>query len=190
MTVDDDPGADLHQWYGRFHYFAPDEVVPLDGRPMSRILVAGIGNVFLGDDAFGVEVVRRLDPSTLPTGVDVVDYGIRGVHLAYDLLDGRHHTVVLVDAVPLDDPPGTLAVLDVDPTGGGMPVDAHGMHPAAVLALLHDLGGTVDRVLVVGCAPRSSRSGWGSRSRWRRPSTRRCGWSRRSCATRCGAEWQ
>jgi hydrogenase maturation protease len=120
---------------------------------MSRILVAGIGNVFLGDDAFGVEVVRRLDPSTLPTGVDVVDYGIRGVHLAYDLLDGRHHTVVLVDAVPLDDPPGTLAVLDVDPTGGGMPVDAHGMHPAAVLALLHDLGGTVDRVLVVGCAP-------------------------------------
>jgi hydrogenase maturation protease len=121
---------------------------------MSRILVAGIGNVFLGDDAFGVEVVRRLDPSTLPTWAAVVDYGIRGVHLAYDLLDGRHHTVVLVDAVPLDDPPGTLAVLDVDPTGGGMPVDAHGMHPAAVLALLHDLGGTaVDRVLVVGCAP-------------------------------------
>ena len=76
--------------------------------------------------------------------MDVVDYGIRGVHLAYDLLDGRHHTVVLVDAVPLDDPPGTLAVLEVDPTGGGMPVDAHGMHPAAVLALLHDLGGTVE----------------------------------------------
>jgi hydrogenase maturation protease len=120
---------------------------------MSRILVAGIGNVFLGDDAFGVEVVRRLDSSTLPNGVDVVDYGIRGVHLAYDLLDGRHHTVVLVDAVPLDDAPGTLAVLEVDPTGGGMPVDAHGMHPAAVLALLHDLGGAVDRVLVVGCAP-------------------------------------
>jgi hydrogenase maturation protease len=114
-----------------------------------RVLVAGIGNVFLGDDGFGVEVVRRLDPATLPVGVDVTDYGIRGVHLAYDLLDGRHRTVVIVDAVPLDDPPGTLAVLQVDPTGGGAPVDAHGM----VLALLHDLGGSVDRVLVVGCAP-------------------------------------
>ena len=120
---------------------------------VSRVLVAGIGNVFLGDDAFGVEVVRRLDPATLPDGVDVVDYGIRGVHLAYDLLDGRWGTVVLVDAVPLDDPPGTLAVLEVDPTGSGTPVDAHGMHPAAVLALLHDLGGTVDRALVVGCTP-------------------------------------
>ena len=118
-----------------------------------RVLVAGIGNVFLGDDGFGVEVVRRLDPATLPAGVDVADYGIRGVHLAYDLLDGRHRTVVIVDAVPLDDPPGTLAVLQADPTGGGAPMDAHGMHPAAVLALLHDLGGSVDRVLVVGCAP-------------------------------------
>lgn len=125
---------------------------------MSRVLVAGIGNVFLGDDGFGVEVVRRLDMSTLHDGVDVVDYGIRGVHLAYDLLDGRWDTVVLVDAVPLDEPPGTLAVLEVDPTGdpdlvGAAALDAHGMHPAAVLALLRDLGGTVDRVLVVGCAP-------------------------------------
>jgi hydrogenase maturation protease len=120
---------------------------------VSRVLVAGIGNVFLGDDGFGVEVVRRIDPATLPARVDVVDYGIRGVHLAYDLLDGRHTTVVMVDAVPLDDPPGTLAVLEVDPTGGGAVLDAHGMHPAAVLALLHDLGGSVDRVLVVGCAP-------------------------------------
>jgi hydrogenase maturation protease len=123
-----------------------------------RVLVAGIGNVFLGDDGFGVEVVRRIDPTTLPEGVDVVDYGIRGVHLAYDLLDDRYATVVLVDAVPLDDPPGTLALLEIDPTGDGAAfdrtgVDAHGMHPAAVLALLRDLGGGVDRVLVVGCAP-------------------------------------
>ena len=119
----------------------------------SRVLVAGIGNVFLGDDGFGVEVVRRIDRASLPEGVDVADYGIRGVHLAYDLLDGRHTTVVMVDAVPLDEPPGTLAVLEVDPTAGGAPLDAHGMHPAAVLALLHDLGGSVDRVLVIGCAP-------------------------------------
>lgn len=118
-----------------------------------RVLVAGIGNVFLGDDGFGVEVVRRIDPATLPEGVDLADYGIRGVHLAYDLLDGRYRTVVLVDAVPLDEPPGTLAVLEADPGGDGAVLDAHGMHPAAVLALLRDLGGSVERVLVVGCAP-------------------------------------
>jgi hydrogenase maturation protease len=118
-----------------------------------RVLVAGIGNVFLGDDGFGVEVVQRIDPTSLHAGVDVADYGIRGVHLAYDLLDGRYGTVVMVDAVPLDEPPGTLAVLEVDPTGGGAVLDAHGMHPVAVLALLHDLGGSVDRVLVIGCAP-------------------------------------
>ncbi len=119
----------------------------------ARVLVAGIGNVFLGDDGFGVEVVGRIDRESLPDGVDVADYGIRGVHLAYDLLAGHYDTVVLVDAVPLDDPPGTVAVLEVDPTGGGAPMDAHGMHPAAVLTLLHDLGGAVDRVLVVGCRP-------------------------------------
>ncbi|MCV2487925.1 hydrogenase maturation protease [Geodermatophilus sp. YIM 151500] len=126
-----------------------------------RVLVAGIGNVFLGDDGFGVEVVRRLGSGTassgLPDGVDVVDYGIRGVHLAYDLLDDPPDTLVLVDAVPLDGPPGTLAVLEVpDRTAGDGPVpavDGHGLHPDAVLRLLRGLGGSVRRVLVVGCAP-------------------------------------
>jgi hydrogenase maturation protease len=120
------------------------------------VLVAGIGNVFLGDDGFGVEVVRRLDRAALPEGVDVVDYGIRGVHLAYDLLDGAHDTVVLVDALPLPDPPGTLAVLEV-PMDGELPdlpaVDGHGMTPVAVVELLKNLGGAVERVLVVGCRP-------------------------------------
>jgi hydrogenase maturation protease len=125
--------------------------------PSRRLLVAGIGNVFLGDDGFGVEVVHRLEQTPLPDAVDVVDYGIRGVHLAYDLLDGRHDTVVLVDALPLPDPPGTLAVLEV-PMDGGTPadpaaVDAHGMTPLAVVELLRSLGGAVDRVLVVGCRP-------------------------------------
>ena len=121
----------------------------------SRVLVAGIGNVFLGDDGFGVEVVRRIDPAGLPEGVDVADYGIRGVHLAYDLLDCRHGTLVLVDAVPLDEAPGTLALLEVDPADGTEVVvpDAHGMHPQAVLRLMRSLGGSVDRVLVVGCRP-------------------------------------
>jgi hydrogenase maturation protease len=120
------------------------------------VVVAGIGNVFLGDDGFGVEVVRRLDPGTLPAGVDVADYGIRGVHLAFDLLGGRHDALVLVDAVPLDDPPGTLAVLEVpvDGTTEGIPaVDGHGMTPVAVLDLLRTLGGSLRRAVVVGCRP-------------------------------------
>ncbi|MGW3809654.1 hydrogenase maturation protease [Micromonospora sp. NPDC005113] len=129
-----------------------------------RILVAGIGNIFLGDDAFGVEVVRRLRDAVLPPGVDVSDYGIRGIHLAYDLLDGRHDVLVLVDALPLDEPPGTLAVLQVDLDDPGWTLrpadvleapaaDAHGMDPESVLHLLRGLGGSVDRVLVVGCRP-------------------------------------
>ncbi|GAA4629566.1 hydrogenase maturation protease [Actinoallomurus vinaceus] len=126
--------------------------------PGRRVLVAGIGNVFLGDDGFGVEVVGRIDASALPATVDVADYGIRGVHLAYELLDGRHDTLIMVDAVPLDGPPGTLAVLEVDPPTGPEPppppaLDGHGMDPEAVLGLLRAIGGDVDRVLVVGCRP-------------------------------------
>jgi hydrogenase maturation protease len=128
-----------------------------------RVLVAGIGNVFLGDDGFGVEVVGRLDPGSLPASVDAVDYGIRGVHLAYELLDGRYDTLILVDAVPTGEPPGTVCVFEVAPggaRGGGaedagepVPIDGHGMTPTAVLDLLANLGGAVDRVLVVGCEP-------------------------------------
>jgi hydrogenase maturation protease len=120
------------------------------------VLVAGIGNVFLGDDGFGVEVANRLGTAALPAGVAVADYGIRGVHLAYELLDGRYDTLVLVDAVPLGDRPGTVAVLDatrrtVDAAGGT--VDAHAMSPDVVLAALHRLGAELERVLVVGCQP-------------------------------------
>ncbi|GAA0970985.1 hydrogenase maturation protease [Acrocarpospora macrocephala] len=122
-----------------------------------RVLVAGIGNVFLGDDGFGVEVVNRIDASALPSRVDVVDYGIRGVHLAYELLNGRHDTLIMVDAVPIEGPPGTLAVLEVDDAdavvAGPVPVNGHGMHPQAVLELLRNLGGGVRRVLIVGCRP-------------------------------------
>ena len=136
----------------------------MTGHRDGRVLVAGIGNVFLGDDAFGVEVAGRIDPSSLPATVDVRDYGIRGVHLAYELLDGRYGSLILVDAMPVDGPPGTLAVLDArtgePPTGPGIadapgvaPIDGHGMTPQAVLQLLRNLGGEVARVFVVGCRP-------------------------------------
>jgi hydrogenase maturation protease len=126
-----------------------------------RILIAGIGNIFLSDDAFGTEVAHRLSGRALPDGVRVEDYGIRGVHLAYDLLEG-YDALVLVDAVPMGEPPGTLAVIQPEvaalspstPEGGASPVvDAHTMSPDIVLATLTRLGGSVDRIVIVGCQP-------------------------------------
>src|SRR5919198_1353509 len=124
----------------------------------STVLVAGIGNVFLGDDGFGVEVIRRLDPARLPGGVVTMDYGIRGVHLAYDLLDGQYATLIMVDALSTGEQPGTVSVLEVDDrtlAEQPAPMNAHVMHPEAALATLHALGGRIDRVLIVGCEPLS-----------------------------------
>ena len=115
-----------------------------------RTLVAGIGNIFLGDDGLGCEVARRLSQADLPAGVRVVDYGIRGLHLAYDLLDGCDR-LVLVDALPDRGAPGHLEVLEIRPQdleGGAL--DAHGMDPAAVLASLGALGGRLPRTTLVG----------------------------------------
>jgi hydrogenase maturation protease len=116
------------------------------------ILVAGIGNIFFSDDGFGPEVVRRLGPD--PSGaVRVVDYGIRGMHLAYDLLD-HDGPLVIVDAVPGPAEPGTIRVLQVGPEDlGSGEFDAHGMNPVAVLANLDVLGGTLPPTYVVGCVP-------------------------------------
>ena len=131
-----------------------------------RILVAGIGNVFFGDDGFGVEVANRLAGVPMPDGVRVVEYGIRGVHLAYELLDG-YDALVLIDAMPLGEAPGTVAIVepDVGELGAGDDVaptiDAHTMHPAIVLATLANLGGEVGRVVIVGCEPATLSDGMG-----------------------------
>ncbi len=129
-----------------------------------RILVAGIGNLFLGDDGFGPEVVRRLvEPGQDPLAYDVrvVDYGIRGMHLAYDLLDG-YAALVLVDALPFDGEPGEIRVLQVGPDDlGEGEIDAHGMDPVAVLASLEPLGGTLPPTFVVGCRPATVEDGIG-----------------------------
>ncbi|MFB8350878.1 hydrogenase maturation protease [Streptomyces niveus] len=128
------------------------------------VLVAGIGNLFLGDDGFGPEVVRRLvtDPGPpLPAAVRVVDYGIRGMHLAYDLLDG-YDALVLVDACPGGGAPGELTVLEVGPDDLGTgEFDAHGMNPVSVLANLGQLGGTLPLTHVVGCTPAGVEEGIG-----------------------------
>jgi hydrogenase maturation protease len=117
--------------------------------------VAGCGNVFLGDDGFGVEVARRLAIAELPAGVTVRDAGIRGVHLAYELLEGWD-LVVLVDASPRGGEPGTLYLIEPARDDVETPMlDAHSMNPEAVLGVVRSLGGEVNRLLVVGCEPAS-----------------------------------
>ncbi|KAA1250259.1 hydrogenase maturation protease [Mycobacterium simiae] len=118
----------------------------------ARILVAGIGNIFLGDDGFGSEVVRQADVPQQDPNVRVIDYGIRGMHLAYDLLEGWD-TLVLVDAVPSRGSPGTLHVFQADQQSWPDPpgLDAHGMDPATVFASLRALGGAPPYTVIVGC---------------------------------------
>jgi hydrogenase maturation protease len=121
-----------------------------------RVLVAGIGNVFLGDDGFGVEVVSRLDASTLPEGVEVADYGIRGFDLAYALMEA-YDAVVLVDALPRGEPAGTLCVLEpeLDDLDGAGVLDSHGMNPMEVFRMVRQLGGALPPTYLVGCEPAS-----------------------------------
>jgi hydrogenase maturation protease len=125
---------------------------------MTRVLVAGVGNVFLGDDGFGVEVARRMSTLDLPDWVTVADYGIRGMHLAYDIAGGAQELTILVDATARGEPPGTVYVVELDPADPGEHpplLDAHGMQPDVVLGLVAVLGADPGRVLLVGCEPRS-----------------------------------
>ncbi len=121
-----------------------------------RVLVAGIGNIFLGDDAFGVEVAQRLLRQAWPEGVKVADFGIRGLDLAYALTDG-YDAALLIDALPRGAPPGTLCVLEPDlgsvDGGGPAAVEPHAMDPVRVLRLAQTLGTRPPRILVLGCEP-------------------------------------
>ena len=121
------------------------------------ILVAGIGNIFLQDDGFGVEVAKRLADSELPEGVKVTDFGIRGVHLAYEMLDGGYDTTILIDAAPRGEAPGTVYLIEPDldniDAQQSASMDAHSMDPQVVFATLKSLGGSPRRVLIVGCEP-------------------------------------
>jgi hydrogenase maturation protease len=135
----------------------------------SRTVVAGMGNVFLRDDAFGVEVARLLAERSLPVNTEVHDFGIRGLHLAYELLDGCD-LFILVDAAPRGERPGTVTVLEVGhgharaghAEPGPVPVmDAHGLVPDEVFRLLDSLGGRPGRSLVVACEPSDVSPGMG-----------------------------
>jgi hydrogenase maturation protease len=135
----------------RRFFFSPAEVEPFEG---TRVLVAGIGNVFLGDDGFGVELAGRLARRELPAGVEVVDFGIRGMDLAYALLEGWD-AAVLLDATPRGEAPGTLSVIEPDVEAADVAPEAHGMDPVKVLALARSLGGPPPRTIVVGCEPQA-----------------------------------
>ncbi len=145
VLVDDDPGRDLGERGHRF-FFMPSEVEPL-----TRILVAGVGNVFLGDDGFGVALAQRLSRRDWPAGVSVVDFGIRGMDLAYAMAE--YDVAVLLDATPRGEAPGTLYVIEPDLDDLPPDIDAHGMDPVKVLALARTLGGPLPRTLVLGCEP-------------------------------------
>jgi hydrogenase maturation protease len=173
VVIDDDPGRDigLMRQPGHRFFFDAEEIEPLGGEldtavnqsTLPRILIAGIGNIFLGDDAFGVEVARRLSTREWPQNVRVTDFGIRGYDLAYALLEG-YDTTILVDACPRGELAGTLYVIepdlnDFDPNGSDSPeeqqgaVEAHSMNPLSVLRLAKSMGGNLKRVLLVGCEP-------------------------------------
>jgi len=120
--------------------------------PPGQILVAGIGNIFFGDDAFGSEVAARLRHLNWPRHVRVEDFGIRGYDLAYALMDSA--AAVLIDAVPRGYPPGSVYLIEprLDNLGDGV-LDAHTMNPVAVLQLVRTFGGTTGPVYLVGCEP-------------------------------------
>ena len=168
VVLDSDPGRDmgLLRQPGHRFFFDTEEVEPLSEEEAREhqaaqkpsILVAGIGNIFLGDDAFGVEVVRRMAVLQLPENVRVADFGIRGFDLAYALQDG-YDTTILVDACPQGQAPGTLYVIEPDLKaldGPDIPqpaVEAHSMNPMNVLRTARALNIEVKKILLVGCEP-------------------------------------
>ena len=170
VVADDDPGRDIGimRQPGHRFFFDPEEIEPLPPDQLESgmatkspsVLIAGIGNIFLGDDAFGVEVARRLANRKLPDRVKVVDFGIRGFDLAYALLD-RFDVTILVDACPRGGAPGTLYVIEPDlnvsaedaAEAAQTTVDAHSMNPMNVIRMAKSMGGDLKRILLVGCEP-------------------------------------
>ncbi|HLJ90177.1 MAG TPA: hydrogenase maturation protease [Candidatus Angelobacter sp.] len=176
-VLDADPGRDwgfLRQPGHRF-FFSPEEIEALpeeharNEAVAPKILIAGIGNIFQGDDAFGVEVARKLMLHSWPKGVRIIDFGIRGLDLAYALQDGYEATI-LVDAHAHGGPPGTLYLMEPDleslnTRSGEEFVDAHGTNPMRALQMAASSFSSspssasqkrsLSRILLVGCEPGS-----------------------------------
>jgi hydrogenase maturation protease len=166
VIMEDDPGRDLGAARHPAHrfFFDPGELELLGQNqrepPQRRVLVAGIGNIFLGDDGFGVAVAQRLLGRQLPAGVDVIDFGIRGRDLAYALVQA-YHAAILVDCVPGDGLPGSLVVLEAEQDDAeAASLDGHRMDPLTVLRLARNLGPLPDQILIVGCRPEAVGDDW------------------------------
>jgi hydrogenase maturation protease len=161
VILDDDPGRAVGpRAPGHRFFFAPEELefLPTNGNvapmPTRSILIAGIGNIFLGDDGFGVEVAQRLARRPWPAGVHVGDFGIRGYDLAYALVAG-HEYAILIDACPRQQPPGTVFVIEPDVDAEPPMLDPHSMDPLQVLRLARTLGELPGTVTIVGCQPKT-----------------------------------
>jgi hydrogenase maturation protease len=170
VVIEDDPGRDLGMLRqpGHRFFFDAEEIEPLppdESRSktppkQARILIAGIGNIFMGDDGFGVEVVKRLMERGLPSvaagEVKIVDFGIRGFDLAYAFQDG-YETTILVDAYPHGQTPGTVSLIepDLSKLNDAEPalVEAHGMDPMQVLRMASAMNVNLKKILLVGCEP-------------------------------------
>jgi len=166
VVLEDDPGRDLGMMRqpGHRFFFKATEIEPLPEEEQRErkvalqpsILIAGIGNIFLGDDGFGVEVVRHLADRTSPDAVRIVDFGIRGLDLVYALQDG-YETTILIDAYPHGQVPGTVSVVELDANetadSTGNFLEPHSMHPMNVLRMARSMHGPLKRVLLVGCEP-------------------------------------
>jgi hydrogenase maturation protease len=152
---------------GHRFFFSAEEIEPLGPDKAApsvhntctpTVLIAGIGNIFLGDDGFGVEVARLLASRELPEGVKVIDFGIRGFDLAYALMDGPGATI-LIDACPRGGEPGSVYVVAPDlgaldeSESSQATADAHAMNPVSVLRMVKSMGGSPKRILLVGCEP-------------------------------------
>jgi hydrogenase maturation protease len=166
VVLEEDPGRDLGMLRqpGHRFFFSAEEIEPLPANEaraasaalQARILIAGIGNIFLGDDGFGVEVAKRLSARELPAGIRVVDFGIRGFDLAYALQDG-YETTILVDACPHGQTPGTISLIEPDLGKLDEPqqgiIETHGMNPLNVLRMAASMGGGLGKILLIGCEP-------------------------------------
>jgi hydrogenase maturation protease len=167
VVLDDDPGRDMGMMRqpGHRFFFNAKEIeaieqsaaVPTLSVKTPTILIAGIGNIFLGDDAFGIEVVKRFANRALPDGIRVIDYGIRGFDLTYALIDGADFTI-LVDACPRGGVAGDLYIVEPDLASLGdaealAAGDAHGMNPMNVIRVAQAMGGPLKKILLLGCEP-------------------------------------
>lgn len=122
-----------------------------------RVLLAGVGNIFLGDDGFGVEVARRMEDCDFHPDVFIKDFGIGSVHLAFELLN-RYEVLVIIDAVQMGEKPGTVSLIEIDQeyllsNESDMVADSHTMNPTNVIKMLSDFGGHVEKIYLVGCEP-------------------------------------